>query len=38
MMFEMNIQTGIDVDGIRRCARMLQACLSGSDTEFDQES
>jgi hydroxymethylglutaryl-CoA lyase len=37
MMLEMNIQTGIDIDGVRRCARILKACLKGSNTEFEQD-
>lgn len=31
MMSEMNIQTGIDIDGVTRCARRLQAFLAAPD-------
>jgi hydroxymethylglutaryl-CoA lyase len=28
MMSELNIQTGIDIDALRLCARRLQVCLA----------
>jgi hydroxymethylglutaryl-CoA lyase len=38
MLSEMNINTGIDMDSLRRSARLLQAYLAGSDTEFKGRS